>query len=138
MYRQYSRYRMALSFYDALHMHSVTASDHTYKSSHPARSCPLFFKHFFVHFLTSRPDPISQLPNTIFTMKAILSTIAAGAAIVAATPIAYNNAGESQLEKRCSPFDTTPTIYANSSSISYSEGTNWHLITTNYGFDKEG
>lgn len=71
-------------------------------------------------------------------MRYLIAPLAA-AALVASTPIAYNSAGETQLEKRCSPFENFPTFYANDTkAITYSSNSNWHILTNNGAFDREG
>ena len=66
----------------------------------------------------------------VASIGALLSTIVASASPV---PEAAQAA---QVEKRCSPFDTTPTYYADGKNITYSSG--WKILTNQGSRDKDG
>lgn len=72
-------------------------------------------------------------------MKSSFAAAAVGlfvsAGLASASPVP-ETAHVAQVEKRCSPFDTTPTYLANGKNISYSSG--WTILTNQGSRDKNG
>lgn len=74
-------------------------------------------------------------------MKATLAVASIGAllssALTSASPVP-ETAQAAQVEKRCSPFDTTPTYYADGKNITYSSNNGWKILTNQGSRDEHG
>lgn len=69
-------------------------------------------------------------------MKATVAIVTIGALLSTSFTSASPVPETAQVEKRCSPFDTTPTYYADGKQINYSKG--WTILKNQGSRDKNG